>query len=156
VLYCQKHLDLSEEVLLRYIPEDEDGNSLAEIAQAAFQLGYVPRMRCLTGQSGLIGNVPQDLIQEGSEAELREWLQQTLVRYPVMVSLNTRGLPPPYEEGLHSVVVVTIDGDRVEYLEPDPPEQNTYPKRAEYKFLDLVTFMNAWRLIAYLAFYIEE
>jgi hypothetical protein len=166
VLYCQKGINHSEEALLQnssnpqgFIPEREDGNSLAGIAEAASRLEYVPRIRCLTGNSELIGNVPQGWIQHGSEAALREWLKRTVERQPVMVSLDTSKLPPPYDPvwgDLHSVVVVNIDGDQVEYLEPDPPQQNTYPKRAEYKFLDFNTFMNAWRLVGYLALYIEE
>ena len=117
-----------KQLLLEGIEENEDGNTAAELVKAACKLGFVARVRCLFGYGHLAGEVPRARLQEGSEEELLKWLTEVLKHHkPVIVSLDTRQLTAPYDSkrgGPHSVVLIKIQGDKVQFFEPDPPEQN--------------------------------
>ena len=157
VLSCYGVNYTEEQLLGVVIEENENGNTVAELAEAVNKLGFVPYARCLSRTRHLIGELREEWVQEGSEKEMEEWLRHVVQENKrIIVSLDTRQLGPPYNSkwgGYHSVVVISVRGDVVEFLDPDPPQENSYPKQSRPVSIGFGNFMKSWGSVAYIALF---
>lgn len=155
VLWCYGVNHTEEQLIDRFIEERESGNTAAELAEAVDKIGFVPCVRCLEGYSDLLGKLRNEWVQEGNETELEEWLRQCVEgQKPVIISLDTRYLQPPYDQiwgSLHSIVVIDIREDVATFLDPDPPQQESYPKQAQYMSVNFEILKKAWKLVGCIA-----
>jgi hypothetical protein len=132
------------DLLSHCIPDNVQGNTLAEVASAVNLHGFRPLVRCLPGFSHYIGEARPEWVQEIAEDEMLKWLEQSCAAgHPVIVLLKMSHLNQG-RRGIHAVSVVHCRPDVVTYFDPAPPQ-------GICRAVERDRFMAAWRALSCLA-----